>query len=358
MFENDDLDFYRESVNPENENQYKTPEGWQDFKVETKTIKVKNGEDIKLKVRFSNHGPIMNDVISTLKDKTPVAMHWMYTQYQIKTLKAMYTMSHANNIQEFQKGVSLIHAPGLNVMYGDADNNIAWWAAGKLYRFNEGVNPRFVLDGASGNDDPIKYLDFSKNPQAINPPWGYVYSANNQPDSIDGGYLYPGYYLLKDRAKCIVNLLEGIDKSSKNDFKMIPLYQDLDAEGLRNVRRHILQDVVRPIHTAEVIYHILINSDLAETEEFRESEIDEEMIASFSADLRLPIATKWLAEATGRSVVDQGLQGVLHNGLGQAARGVVGAGGAPLHPSGDVGAAGGDHHRMAVVIVADQASKG
>jgi len=244
MFENDDLDFYRESVNPENENQYKTPEGWQDFVVKTKTIKVKKGTDITLKIRYSKHGPIMNDVVSTIKDKAPLAMHWIYTQFPIKTLKAMYTMSHATNIQEFQKGAALIHAPGLNVMYGDADNNIAWWASGKLYRFNEGVNPKFVLDGATGNDEPIKYLDFSKNPQAINPTWGYVYSANNQPDSIDGGYFYPGYYLPKDRAKRIVSILESKGKFSKEDFKtMITDVKSSESPDNKTVLVTILGDI-------------------------------------------------------------------------------------------------------------------
>jgi len=221
MFENDDLDFYKETLNPNNKNQYKTTDGWKNFVVKTKIIKVKNGNDIKLKVRYSKHGPIMNDVIGTIKEKAPIAMHWIYTQLPIKTLKAMYTMSHATNMQQFQKGAALIHSPGLNVMYGDADNNIAWWASAKLYRFNKGVNPKFILDGASGKDEPIRYLDFSKNPQAINPPWGYVYSANNQPDSIDGGYFYPGYYLPKDRAKRIVHLLENKDKFSRDDFKVM-----------------------------------------------------------------------------------------------------------------------------------------
>ena len=219
MFENDDLDFYKETVNRNNKNQYKTPEGWKNFTVKTRIIKVKGGKDIKLKVRYSKHGPIMNDVIGTIKQKEPLAMHWIYTQFPITSLDAMYTMSHATNIEEFQKGAALIHAPGLNVMYGDADNNIAWWASAKLYRFNKGVNPKFVLDGASGKDEPIRYLDFSKNPQAINPTWGYVYSANNQPDSIDGGYFYPGYYLPKDRAKRIVHLLESKNKFSLEDFK-------------------------------------------------------------------------------------------------------------------------------------------
>jgi penicillin amidase len=34
-----------------------------------------------------------------------------------------------------------------------------------------------------------------------------VYSANNQPEAIDG-FVYPGYYLPEDRAKRIIQLLE------------------------------------------------------------------------------------------------------------------------------------------------------
>ena len=46
----------------------------------------------------------------------------------------------------------------------------------------------------------------TENPQAENPASGFVYSANNQPDSI-AGIWYPGYYLPEHRAKRIVNLL-------------------------------------------------------------------------------------------------------------------------------------------------------
>jgi penicillin amidase len=41
-------------------------------------------------------------------------------------------------------------SPGLNVMYGDAKGNIAWWATGKLYKHNDGVETHFILDGSSG----------------------------------------------------------------------------------------------------------------------------------------------------------------------------------------------------------------
>ena len=77
------------------------------------------------------------------------------------------------------------------------------------------------MDGASGNDDIKEYLDFSKNPKALNPSWNFVYSANNQPEAIDG-FLYPGYYLPEDRAKRISELLAPKNNWTKEDVsKMI-----------------------------------------------------------------------------------------------------------------------------------------
>ena len=210
MFENDDIDLYQETNNPENENQYKTATGFAEYQVREKRIEVKDSSTVVLKVKVSRHGPIMNDILSGLESKKLVAMSWIYTQQPIQILDAIYTMSHAKDIVDFQRGVSLIAAPGLNIMYGDANGNIAWWASGKLYKHNNGVNPNFILDGSSGKDDIQEYLDYSKNPRAINPEWNYVYSANNQPAAVDG-YLYPGYYLPEDRAKRIKNLLEGRD---------------------------------------------------------------------------------------------------------------------------------------------------
>ena len=212
MFENDDVDFYFEENNPQNKNEYKTVDGFKTYQVIDKEIKVKDAESVKYQIKVSKHGPLMNGIIEHIKDERPIAMDWIYTKLNNKLLDACYGMSHSMSLYDFKEAAALIHAPGLNIMYGDADDNIAWFAAAKLYKLNDSVNPKVILDGASGADEKIKYLDFSQNPQAINPKSNYVYSANNQPDSIDGR-LYPGYYLPEDRAKRIVQLLEA-----KNDF--------------------------------------------------------------------------------------------------------------------------------------------
>ena len=221
MFENDDIDFYKEVNNLENSNKYQTPNGYASYENTTKIIKVKDQKDLQFNFKTSRHGPIISGALGTVSDTSPVAMSWIYTQVENHLLKAIYRMSTAQNKEDFKKGVSMIHAPGLNVMYGDAKGNIGWWATGKLYKFNPHVNSKFILDGASGRDDKIAFLDFSENPMAENPPWNYVYSANNQPDSI-AGMLYPGYYLPEDRAKRIVQLLEPKDNWNKTSTaKMI-----------------------------------------------------------------------------------------------------------------------------------------
>ena len=133
-------------------------------------------------------------------------------------MDALYGMCHATNMVGFQSALPKIHAPGLNIMYGDSEGNVAWWASAKLYKDDNSHQTKFVLKDSSDLMAPERYLDFSENPQAINPPWHYVYSANNQPDSI-AGIQYPGYYLPENRAKRIVGLLEPKDDWQMEDVK-------------------------------------------------------------------------------------------------------------------------------------------
>jgi penicillin amidase len=216
MFENDDVDLFQEEDNPKDKSQYKTANGFHNYKFRKETIKVKDSSDVVFEVRETQHGPIMNDILVGIKGKKPIAMYWIYTQLNNQMLEAVYSLSHSKNLEDFRKGVSLISAPGLNIMYGDAKGNIAWNTSGKLYKLDKSINPNFILNGTNGIDDKKDFLDFSKNPHAINPSWNYIYSANNQPEAVEG-YLYPGYYLPQDRAKRISGLLEAKNNWTKED---------------------------------------------------------------------------------------------------------------------------------------------
>lgn len=222
MFENDDIDFYWEENNPNDSNTYKTPTGWNTYETRTKTINVKDGEAITQTYKTSRHGPILNGIADGIDFQQPVAMSWVYLQKQNQLLEACYTMSHAKSQAEFEKSLDKIHAPGLNIMYGDSEDNIGWYAVGQLIERPAHVNSKLILNGASGKDEPIRFMKIDENPSAANPPWNYVYSANNQPDSINGS-LYPGYYLPENRGKRIKELIEGKSDWSKQDMMNMTL---------------------------------------------------------------------------------------------------------------------------------------
>ncbi|MFH6964347.1 penicillin acylase family protein [Flavobacterium plurextorum] len=249
MFENDDIDFYQEKNKTGDLNQYQTPTGFAAYEVRKKTIKVKDTSDVVLTIKSSRHGPVMNDLLDHLDKKNPIAMLWTYTQQPIQILDAVYGLSHAKNKEEFRKATQLVAAPGLNVMYGDAKGNVAWWATGKLYKHNKGVNTHLILDGSTGKEDIVEYLDFSKNPSAENPKWGYVYSANNQPEAIDG-YLYPGYYLPEDRAKRISGLMDAKSDWDKEAISKM-IYDNTSDVAVETVKNLISNIDLNTISTEE-----------------------------------------------------------------------------------------------------------
>ena len=222
MFENDDVDYYRERINGENPDLYRKENSWTSIDKRKEIIKVKGQEDVEMIVRSTHHGPIISDVVKHLNPDEAISMWWEYQKHPLQLLQASFLIANGQTLEEVRKGASMIHAPGLNVMYADIEGNYAWWASAKLPKRPDHVHSKMILDGASGEDEVLGYYDFDENPQAVNPPWGFVYSANNQSVSADG-LRPPGYYLPEDRAKRITYLLNQNDQWTIDDVKKMLL---------------------------------------------------------------------------------------------------------------------------------------
>ena len=224
MFQNDDVDMFREKANPENPDQVWSDGKWVDLQIETETIKVKGQDDIQLKVRRSKHGPILNDAVKGLKDeKEPVALWWAFHDFDNDMGTGYYGLAHANDAFEAREAVRVLKAPGLNFVLADAKGNIAWWATGAVPIRPAHVDPNFILDGSSGKDEYLGIYDFDKNPQMINPSSGIIVSANHQPQDFGTGVV-PGYYNLDNRAKRIEHLLGEKESGwTAEDMKAIQL---------------------------------------------------------------------------------------------------------------------------------------
>ena len=228
MFENDDMDLYAEKINPVNQDQYWAIDHWQDFEKHTEIIRVKDADDLELKLLATRHGPVVNHVFDDIEGskhgldqfKQPIAMWWAFLDTSNRMLEGFYGLGTAHDLEKARSAAEMIHAPGLNIMYANSKGDIAWWAAAKLPIRPKHVNSKLILDGASGKDDQLGSYDFSHNPQQVNPKSGLIYSANNQPADMGEG-LVPGYYSPTDRPERILELLSKHQKFTPEDMKSI-----------------------------------------------------------------------------------------------------------------------------------------
>jgi len=259
MFQNDDLDLIAEKINPQNPQQIWYQGGWVDLQSSQSVIQVKGAEPVKLNLRSSPHGPIINDALGEgiATSQTPIAMWWAFLETPNPILNGFYELNHSTDAKSAAKAVAQIHSPGLNVLWASADGDIAWWAAARLPVRPAGVNPAFILNGSNGQADKLGFYPFRDNPQELNPRRGYIMSANHQPVPTSGIQI-PGYYNLPDRAQRLTDLLEDpaiqwdiqnsqavqLDTASGYPQRVLqPLLADLQAAAADDEERALVEQL-------------------------------------------------------------------------------------------------------------------
>lgn len=244
MLENDDLDFFEEKTQPDDSNTYYHTGNREKMVLRQEVIRVKDSANILLTVRSTIHGPVCSDVMNDFDSVTvnPVSICWTYLKEPVSLFEVTYNMMHAGNMEDFRSAVSRIAAPGLNILYGDAENNIAWWTAAKLVRRPEGATPSFLMDGSSGAWDWLGYYPFDMNPQSENPSCGFVYSTNNAP-GIYRGVNHSGYYVPEDRAVRLMKLLHDREQFSMADMQT---FNTDDTNPVAARVAHVLSAVMIP----------------------------------------------------------------------------------------------------------------
>ena len=142
-------------------------------------------------------------------------------------LSAFRAWARATSLEEFQLGLRDFAFGSQNFLYVDIEGNIAYFIGGEMplradlqnqLTADGGRPPWFIRDGSGalnhewlidpnpqpGQATPYKLLPREEMPQIINPPWGYLANANNDPvgTTLDGNplsQLRPGgngiYYL-------------------------------------------------------------------------------------------------------------------------------------------------------------------
>lgn len=213
---------------------------WQDGKqypIETRdeTIVVAGGKDVQLKVRSTEHGPIMSglspdftDIAENPRvgegsganeklvepktgavgqtDEYALSLRWTALD-KSTTAEAIFKLNTAKGFTQFRAAAKLFDVPAQNLIYADVKGNIGYQAPGKLpiRGAGDGWLPQPGWDSAYDWNGTIP---FEELPTTYNPKSGYIVTANNA--IVNDSY---PYFLSRDwdygfRAARIVELLE------------------------------------------------------------------------------------------------------------------------------------------------------
>lgn len=223
MLENDDLDFFVEKTKEDDSTLVMAKDHWEKISTRNELIKVKDSASVNLICRATHHGPICSDVMQEFSSmtKSPVSVSWTFLNFNNNLMDVTWKMAHSDSMAQFREAVGQIAAPGLNIVYADSANNIAWYTAAKFVKRPKNVNPSILLEG-SGANDWEGYYDFEMNPKQENPELGFVLSSNNDPQ-VDTTDIFPGYYVPKDRYVRLRNLLFTKSKFNRTDLEKIAI---------------------------------------------------------------------------------------------------------------------------------------
>ncbi|MGH9893013.1 MAG: penicillin acylase family protein, partial [bacterium] len=238
----DVLDLVKIEVNPKDPEEYRTPEGWRRFGVRPESIGVKGGLARGIDIKTTIWGPVaMTPLLGQ-----PVAIHWTALDAEAVNI-GLLDIDHAETLEQ---GLALMNATGgppLNVILADRTGRIAWTTMGRLplRRGFDGAVSRSWADGSVGW---AGYIPPAELPRNVDPPQGFVVSANNR--SIGKDYPYPiGHgYANGYRAYRIAERLRSMDRIQEED--MLELQLDTTA-GVYGFYRDIALGVLTPAALAE-----------------------------------------------------------------------------------------------------------
>ena len=225
----DVMDLYIERVNPDNPNQYEVNGQWVDFATRAETIRVVGGETMDVTVRLTRHGPVISESYGQLKnentDNDPefvpfkeraglelpeqyvIALKW--TALSLSTpFKAIWGLDRAQNWEDFRAAASNFHIPAQNLLYADVEGNIGYQMPGDIPTRARG-DGTIPVPGWTDEYEWTGFIPFEELPYTLNPPEGYIATANNQVPPFDYPNLITHDWDYGFRAQRIVDLIEN-----------------------------------------------------------------------------------------------------------------------------------------------------
>ncbi len=213
-------DLYLEEIKADDPSQYRTPEGWASFETHEEVIKVRGKPEVRMTVRSTRHGPVISDAqIAATQGLTgpqgapryALAMRWTALDVPNTSMESALAMNRASSVQTFIEATALNIAPMQNMVVADREGRIGWVAAGRvpLRSPENDLKGQVPAPGWDARYDWVGYLDPSLTPRDIDPPIGWIATANQRIHGPDYPHYLGSEWALPYRQDRIEALLEA-----------------------------------------------------------------------------------------------------------------------------------------------------
>jgi penicillin amidase len=201
----DDVDYVIERLSDDS-SRVETPTGWQLLDVERDTIRVRGRPAVPFALRRGPHGPLIGPAPRG-DPHTALAMRWN-AQDPSDELTALLAVDRAGDWEQFRAALRGFRVPEQSWVYADVDGNIGYQMTGAVpvRRSGNGLLP---TPGWTDEGRWERYLDFEELPWALNPPEGFIVTANNRVIGPEYPHFITASWEMPHRAARIRELIEG-----------------------------------------------------------------------------------------------------------------------------------------------------
>jgi len=190
---------------------------WLDAETHDETIKVRDGTDVHIKVTVTQHGP----VIAGYPDQgSGLAFKYTATERASTWPEILWRMLRVENSKELVDSMSGWVDPCNNLLFADIHGNMGYLCRGRI-PIRSRVNGWLPVPGWMGEHEWEGDIPFDELPVSINPPEGYIATANNRPVGDD----YPHYIAIdftpEFRVRLVTEGLKSLHRPTAEDMEQV-----------------------------------------------------------------------------------------------------------------------------------------
>jgi penicillin amidase len=213
-------DFFLERLDPERPGEVMERGGWTKLHVRRETLGVRDGKDVELVVRFTSHGPLVNELLPDLKE--PVAYRWIFhAAEQANEIEGFWALNRARNWDEFRAALRRFGGVAQNAVYADRQGHIGMQLTGAYPRLSGTRDGLRFRRGWDGSEEWDGLRPFEENPSTFDPEQGWLASANNPILPAPMPFYVSGQWEPKDRIRRIHELLREKQRLGVEDMKRL-----------------------------------------------------------------------------------------------------------------------------------------